>query len=417
MAILQDNDALQQYVALGVEEANGTSHTEAKVDDTQLSAYPMPKTRILLFTNSVAIGGMEEHIELLARHLDRKRFEVFAICPDWAPTLAFTRSLQAVTDHLAEITPDRRYTLWGFIKENYVMVQQLRRWKIDVMHMHSTTYRGQHSAFIAARIAGVKRIYITEHLAPDTKLPFKERLMRNLFSRLVDGIVCVSEKNYQARKNYIYTPCDRTIVVNNGVDVNDFTLPPSKIQHALREQHNLPTDAQIVGTVVRLEPGKGLDDLIAALPTIRQKCPNAYLLIVGDGSLRATLEQQVDTLGMREYVRFTGFQSDPRPYLGIIDTFVLPVPVGSMSIGLLEAMAMRKAVVITFGGKGEAVIHGQTGLCAEPRNPTALADAIISILQSDTLRLKLGNAARQHVEDHFSAATTARKLEKLYSRL
>jgi glycosyltransferase involved in cell wall biosynthesis len=82
---------------------------------------------------------------------------------------------------------------------------------------------------------------------------------------------------------------------------------------------------------------------------------------------------------------------------------------------LLEAMAMERAVVMTFGGKGEAVVHEQNGLVAEPRNPDAIADAVIKLLESAELRTKLGVAARRHVEEHFSAGTTARKLEGIYS--
>jgi glycosyltransferase involved in cell wall biosynthesis len=119
---------------------------------------------------------------------------------------------------------------------------------------------------------------------------------------------------------------------------------------------------------------------------------------------------------MTNYVHFVGFQSDPRPYLGLIDAFVLPVPVGSMSIGLLEAMAMKRAVVITFGGKGEAVIHGESGFCAEPRDPASIAEFVIKILQQPELKHAMGEAARQRVEAEFSAQQVARSLSALYAR-
>jgi glycosyltransferase involved in cell wall biosynthesis len=137
---------------------------------------------------------------------------------------------------------------------------------------------------------------------------------------------------------------------------------------------------------------------------------------VGDGSLRGDLERQAAALGLADRVRFPGFQADPRPYLGLIDTFVLPVPVGSMSIGLLEAMAMQRPVVITFGGQGEAVIDGVNGFCAEPRNPDAIATAVIRLLREPELRRQFGEAARRRVEDEFSAQGAARHLERLYAR-
>jgi glycogen synthase len=282
--------------------------------------------------------------------------------------------------------------------------------------MHSTTYRGQSVALFAARLAGVRSVYVTEHLAPESQLPLVNRLSRTLFSVSTSGIVCVSEKNYRARLNYIYTPTDRTIIVPNGVDVRDFVPTPPEQLAALRDQLHLPADAKVVGSVIRFEPGKGMEYLINAFPAILSACPNAHLLLVGDGALRGELEQLCDTLGIRERVRFAGFQSDPRPYLGLIDAFVLPVPVGSMSIGLLEAMAMQRAVVITFGGKGEAVVHGESGFCAEPRNPASIAEFVIRILQDDALQQAFGVAARERVEQHFSAQQVARVLGTLYNR-
>jgi glycosyltransferase involved in cell wall biosynthesis len=269
---------------------------------------------------------------------------------------------------------------------------------------------------LAARLAGVRHVYVTEHLAPDQQLPRAERWRRDMFSRMISGIVCVSQKNFQARSTYLYTPPERTIVVNNGVDLDDFPPIPEQTLAQLRTRCQLPGDAQIVGTAVRFEPEKGLNYLIEAMPQIKAACPKAYFLMVGDGSLRDELAAQVAQLGMTDCVRFVGFQSDPRPYLGLMDAFVLPVPVGSMSIGLLEAMAMQRAVVITFGGKGEAVIHGESGFCAEPRNAASIAEFVIQILQKPELKNALGNAARQRVEAEFSAQQVARSLSALYAR-
>jgi glycogen synthase len=367
-------------------------------------------------TRVLPVGGMEEHVELLARHLDRERFEVFAVCPDWEPTEPFSRSLGEAADHIALRTPDQRYGMWRMLIETFRLARQLRQWCIQVIHMHSTSYRGQYFAFLAAQLAGVRRIYVTEHLAPDHELPRGERWGRNMFSRMISGIVCVSQKNYQARKTYLYTPPERTTVVNNGVDLDDFPPIPTETLAQLRAHHQLPNDAQIVGTAVRFEPEKGLNYLFDAMPQIKAACPKAYFLMVGDGSLRDELAAQAAQLGMTDYIRFVGFQGDPRPYLGLMDAFVLPVPVGSMSIGLLEAMAMQRAVVITFGGKGEAVIHGESGFCAEPRNAASIAEYVIQILQQPELKSTLGKAARQRIEAEFSAQQVARSLSALYTR-
>ena len=372
------------------------------------------RLRILLFTNSVAIGGMEEHVELLARHLDRRRFEVFAITPRWLPTASFSKAIAELADHSAEITPDLRYGLLSMVRETWRLAQQIRRWRIQIVHMHSTTYRGQYYALLAAKLAGVRAVYVTEHLAPESNLPIIESIARTIFSHVVDGIVCVSQKNCEARSARVYTPRNRTLIVNNGVDLDDFPPIEQATLTKLREQYAIPANARIVGTAVRFEAEKGVPYFIDAMPAIRTACPDTYFLMVGDGKLRAELEAQVARLGMTDYVRFTGFQSDPRPFLGLMNVFVLPVPVGSMSIGLLEAMAMERAVVMSFGGEGEAVVHGESGFCAEPRSATSIAHYVINILETPLLQTMLGTAARHRIDTTFSAQQVARTLSTLY---
>jgi glycosyltransferase involved in cell wall biosynthesis len=375
---------------------------------------PNRRIRLLLFTNSVFIGGLERHVELLARHLDRSRFEVFSITPGWPRTVDFDLAMQRLSEHHASISPDRRWGLAREVRGLFRLYRQLKQWQVDVMHMHLTAYRGGLLSLIIARLAGVPTVVCTEHLAPEEKRPLPRWLLRYLFVHLLDRLICVSEKNREERAKYLYTPRDRTSVVTNGIDPDDFPpRDPSELAQ-LRRELAIPDQAPIVGSVVRFEPEKGLDYLLDAMPAVLQAHPETYLLLVGDGTVREQLEAQSVRLGIRERVIFAGFHPDPRPYLGLIDVFVLPVPIGSMSIGLLEAMAMRRAVVITFGSPGEAVVHEESGLWAPPRDPAGLASAIKRLIASPELRHAYGIAARRRVEQGFSAASVARQLSDLY---
>jgi glycogen synthase len=375
------------------------------------------KTRILLLTNSHDIGGMEEHVELLARYLDRQQFEVYGICPDWPAVAPFHESLAAEADHAVALSTSRPHGLWSRLTEAIRFYRQIRGWRIQVMHMHSGYFDGHLSVLPIARLAGVRKIFVTEHLAPEAPLARRDRWVRNVFSWMVDGIVCVSLKNFEARRRFIYTPPKRTMVVNNGIDLDDFEPIADETLAALRKRHNIPAGVPIVGTVVRFEPYKGLHYLIDAMPAIRAACPEAVLLLVGDGPMRAELEVQVKQLGLTDHVYFVGFQDNPRPYMALMDAFVLPVPVGSMSIALLEAMAMERACVITFGGDGEAIIHGENGYCAEPRNPQSIAQNVLHILVDPAVKERIGKAARKRVEAEFSARQVARSLGDFYTRI
>src|SRR5919202_2137807 len=388
----------------------GVTATEAWSGPANRQAAQPAKTRVLLLTNTHDIGGMEEHVELLARHLDRQRFEVFAICPEQPYLAPFLNSMAVEADHVAAISTDHRSGFKSRLSEAIRLYRQIRAWRIDVMHIHSGGFNGNVSALAVARLAGIPRVVLTEHLAPDAPLTRPGRWIRNAVSWMVDGIVSVSGRNLEARRRHLYTPASRAFVVKNGIDLDDFPPISDETRATLRAQHNIPVDAPIVGTVVRFEQYKGLAYLLDAMPAILAACPKAVLLMVGDGPLRAELEAHVARLGLTENVRFVGFQNDPRPYMAIMDAFVLPVPWGSMSIALLEAMAMERAAVITFGGEGEAIIHGESGFCAEPCNPQSIAEYVIQILCNPELKQALGAAARKRVEEQFSMNRVAREV-------
>lgn len=374
-----------------------------------------PRLRVLLLTNSIAIGGMEKHVELLARDLDRSAAAVFAVCPRWRPITLWVGALMRAADSVARITPDRRYGWRAQTREVVRLWRQMRRWRIEVLHIHLTTFEGGIGALLAARLAGVRVVVCTEHLAPETSVPWPQRQLRNLFTRGLDGLVCVSLKNRRARARHLYTPAGKTVIVNNGIDIERFDPPPAAELARLRAGMGIPDGAPVVGTAIRLMPEKGVDDLLAAMPRVLAAAPDAYLLIVGDGELRADLERQARDAGIAERVIFAGFQSDPRAYVGLMDAFVLPVPFGSASIGLLEAMALRRAAIITCGGEGEAVEEdGVAGLCPPPRDPEALAEAILRVLRDPALKAALGAHARARIETAFSSRRVADDLLALY---
>ena len=232
---------------------------------------------------------------------------------------------------------------------------------------------------------------------------------------LVSGLVCVSENNMSSRARFLGVPAGRTHVVNNGIDVALFDegAAPASAQ-SLRAELGIEPGAPVVGTAIRFEPGKGVEDLVRSFALVRERHPSAVLLMVGDGSLRPQLEALAYESGVANATRFVGFQSDPRKFILLMDAFVLPVPFGSASIALLEAMAMSRACVITFGGDREAIQHGVSGFCARPHDPRSIAEFVNTLLDDPGRRQEIGRRARVRVERDYCSARVARELEQLY---
>jgi glycosyltransferase involved in cell wall biosynthesis len=284
------------------------------------------------------------------------------------------------------------------------LVPILRSWKPDVVHLHRSSLVGGLPMLLLARVFTGAVVLYTDHDVPFPDLKPRYRWTTRIMDRIVHGILAVSRRNAGLRLARLGAVRDRFASILNGIPIREVEEGERSANRvAIRRQLAIDPDGVVIGCVVRLVTGKGLETLLEAFAQVRARHA-ATLLLVGDGPLRSELERRVRDLGLTDAVRFAGFHADPMPYLDAMDVFGLAVPAGSMSIALLEAMARGLPPVITFCGPEEAVIHDETGLCATPDDPDALAQALERLVESASLREQLGQAAAAHVRTHFSMA-------------
>ena len=169
---------------------------------------------------------------------------------------------------------------------------------------------------------------------------------------------------------------------------------------------------QLLAWVGRLDPIKGLDDLLQALVIIRQRFP-AHLVLVGDGPERLRLEQLITELDLADCVSLVGVRDDVPEILKACDVFVFPSHTEGMPNALLEAMAASCAIVCTnVPGNRDLITDGRTSLTVAARDPDALADAVVKLLGSRELRDRLGATASVVARESFdNRLATARYLE------
>lgn len=188
----------------------------------------------------------------------------------------------------------------------------------------------------------------------------------------------------------------------------------------IRQAHGLSQQTLVIGSVANIAPKKGYDVLIRAVAKARQEIHDLACIIVGadDRGLREGLERLGDSLGLGGRLRFVGFQEKVFPYLDAMDLFVLASVDEGFGIVLLEAMASGKAVVATaVDGPPEIVEDGQTGLLVPPRDPEALAKALVELLKDPQRRAAMGRRGRERVETVFSLDSQLRTLTGLYDHL
>jgi len=173
----------------------------------------------------------------------------------------------------------------------------------------------------------------------------------------------------------------------------------------------------VVGVVARLHPQKGHEYLIKAARVLADKFKDLKIVLVGDGELRAELEQAVVEAGLSETFIFLGFRSDVRDLLSMFDIFVLPSLYEGLPNVILEAMATNLPVVATsVDGTVELVDDGETGYLVPPRDPGALVAKIGNLLESADLRRQFGRAGRKKVEEQYSLELQVENFQNLYEQ-
>lgn len=208
-------------------------------------------------------------------------------------------------------------------------------------------------------------------------------------------------------------------IIHPGVDIEKFK--PSQDKASLRAKLGIPQDKFILFTIRRLTARMGLENLIEAMVTIREKYKNILLLVGGEGSLKEALEKRTKDLQLENYIRFLGnVEDDALPlYYQLADIFILPSKsLEGFGLVTLEALACGLIVLGTPVGETVNILRqlDESFLFKGP-DSSSLAELVIkklSILQDE--RNQIQHKCRQFVVDNYSWQKTASLLESLISR-
>jgi glycosyltransferase involved in cell wall biosynthesis len=203
-------------------------------------------------------------------------------------------------------------------------------------------------------------------------------------------------------------------LIYNGVDLDRYDHQEPCC--TLRDEYGMEPGSQIVGVVARLEPEKGHLTLLDAWPHVLRRVPDAYLLMVGEGSQREALAARAAENRVAHRVVFTGRRDDVPAVTAALDVAVLPSHREAQGLSILEAMALSRPVVASdVGGIPEMIEDGVTGLLVPHDQPEALAAAIVRLLTDHSLADTIARAAHDLVHDRFCVQVMVRSVEEIYT--
>lgn len=380
------------------------------------------KIRVLECIRQGKIGGGESHLLSLTSHLDRTRFEPVVLSFTDGPMMEQLRQMGVET---RLIYTERPFDIGVWRKVKRLLTEE----RIDIVHAHGT--RAGSNVLWAARSLGIPVIYSIHGWSfHRDQHPAVRRLRiwgEEWLTKRSTVNISVSASSQQTGKEEIRG--FQSIVVNNGIDGTKFD--PGRRYKDVRAELGVAPDKVLVLFIARFTSHKQPLTLIKAFSKALEQGAEVsragsgetggcgmHLLMVGDGDEKEAGLQLVERLGLGQKVSLQAFRQDVPDVLAAADIFVLPSLWEGLPIGLLEAMAMRKAVIGTrVDGTREVLQDGVNGLVVEPGDVDALAAAIVRLVNDRGLLESLSVRAEETVRDRFNAAAMTREIEHIYLKI
>jgi glycosyltransferase involved in cell wall biosynthesis len=382
-----------------------------------------PRLAVLQMVRNLDIGGAQQVVVTLAKYLAAEGHRPVVCSFRDGPLRS---DLEALGIPVVLVRGRRRSVLAlhevvrGTLRIRRALIEIVQRHRIDVVQTHLLRSLDFLVATLPRR-GGRPVVYWTfhnynftlrpEHVADHQWLLRPKRLayrwLYRWLSGRVDGLIAVSDEVRSAILDEIGAVDDRVVVIPNGVDVERHHRPVDTA--AVRAELGFAPDDVVLVMVGTFKRQKGHSHLIEALSRLRGSHPELRILLVGDGPLRAEVQDAAHRARLDGMVRFLGSRRDIPRILAASDCFVLPSLWEGLPIALLEAMASGLPCIATeVSGTEQVVVDDVTGMLIPPGDPFALAKAMEQMVADPERARRMGAAGRQRIETLFSARKQTR---------
>jgi glycosyltransferase involved in cell wall biosynthesis len=374
------------------------------------------------------VGGPARHVVLLDRGLRARGHDTRLVHGSLAPGEASFEHLAAESNLPTTRIRDlgRRISPLGDLRALVHLVRLIFRETPDVVHTH--TAKAGTLGRLAAGIFNVTRPrrrrclvvhtfhghVLTGYFRPAANVAV--RLAERTLARATDRIVTLSPaQQHDIVTRFRIAAAARTTVVPLGLDLQPLARLDALAPN-FRIRLGIAGEALVVGYVGRFVGIKDLPTLVRAFARVSAERPDAILLLAGEGPCRGEIDALVAALALQGRVRFTGWTEDLAPLYATIDVCALSSLNEGTPVALIEALAAAKPVVATrVGGVADVVDHEATGLLVPPRDPAALAAAILRLASDAGERARFGAAGREAVVGRFSPERLVDDIDALYT--
>lgn len=295
---------------------------------------------------------------------------------------------------------------------------------VDLIHAHFAYPEG--FVGVLAKRAIRKPLIVTLHgrdILTEPSVGYGIRLSRRYDALIrktleeADSIVVASSAVYDEARKIIGSE-DKIHLIPNGVDIQEFN--PNLDGSRIRGKLKVDEEYTVIFTLRHHEPTYGIEYLIRAIPLVLRREKNVMFVIGGEGSLKRYHERLALKLGVKDRVVFTGRipRTEAPYYYAMSDVVVVPSLQEAFGLVVTEAMACGKPVIGTdVGGISDQIIDGFNGFLVPSKNPEAIAERIIWLINNPGKAKCMGRNGRRIVEEKFNIEKRIDKIINLYDNI
>lgn len=369
----------------------------------------MKPIKVLEVIRQGQIGGGESHVLDLIRGFSHEEVEPIAMAFT-SGQMINTLEEDGIKCYVIDTNKAFDFKVQKKIKE------VIGKEHIEIIHAHGS--RAASNVFLISKQMHIPLIYTVHGWSfhqDQSRLVYKLRAWsEKLICHYSQKVICVSESNRISGENIF--GLKNAVVIENGINLQRFT--PDKVFNDIRIEFGIDKDDFIIGFIARITLQKAPLDFIKSVALANKKNPNIKGLIIGDGDMKNEVYSYIKENNLENCFYLSGFRTDVPELLNTIDVFCLPSLWEGLSIALLEAMAMRKALVVTpTDGTKELIQNGKNGIIIDFNNPEALSEAYLKYYQNPSLISQYGSEAQKLILKRFNSQRVSDEVRDIYKLL
>lgn len=357
-------------------------------------------------------GGVERYISMFLKNMDHSKYDNILVC-----SLDYDKEKYDNLVSAFEYVDMKREINFKSDLSAIIKVRKLiKKHNPDIIYLHSS------KAGAIGRIANLgiknKSIYNSHGWAFNMNCnPIKKKIylfIERALAPLCTLIIAISDFEKNSAIDNKVCKSDKIKVIYNGIDIDEYESKKKKFT-LTREELGIPEDAYVIGTVGRLTEQKAPDVFINAAKKIKNICPNAFFIMVGDGELKSDIEEMINQSNVKDSVIITGWVDEPMEYIELFDQAMLLSRWEGFGLVLPEYMLARKPIIATeVDAIPDLIKNNENGLLVNMDAVDEIASRSESLIKNSQKSISIIDRASSIVRSKFTIKRVVKEFEEIF---